>query len=41
MVLRLLSLFLLAALVVVGIWFLLQLAESYIQLFSLIGAPKP
>jgi hypothetical protein len=41
MVLRLLSLFLLAALVVVGVWFVLQLADSYIRIFSLIGGPNP
>jgi hypothetical protein len=41
MVLRLLSLFLLAVLVAAGLWFVLELAHSYIQLFSLIGAPTP
>ena len=37
MVLRLIGLFVAAAVVVVAAWFVVQLADSYIQLFSLVG----
>lgn len=41
MVLRLIGLFVAAAFVVAAVWFVLQLAESYIHLFSLVGSPRP
>ena len=37
MVLRLIGLFVAAAVVVAAAWFVLELAEAYVQLFSLVG----